>query len=101
MYARRMRAAEILVAAIAATALGCGGGETRPGSAGPACAAPEVALPDGSCIRPGVPLDGCGSGFTHDADYGCTPVLPAAACPPGAMAVPGDTDCRPVSPCGA
>jgi hypothetical protein len=81
---------------------GCAGeGETEPPPPPPiACEAPELALPDGSCIRPGVPVDGCAEGFTHDGEYGCEPVLPTAPCEPGRMAVPGDTACRPVMECG-
>jgi len=78
----------------------CGGDESGTGGGAPAhCLAPELELPDGSCIRPGVPLDGCAEGFTHDDEYGCEPILPAEDCPPGLMAVPGDTECRPVMPC--
>lgn len=59
-----------------------------------------MTLPDGSCQAAGVPPDACGDGFTADAD-GCAPILPAGPCPPGLMALPGDTTCRPVAPCGA
>jgi hypothetical protein len=73
-----------------------GGGGTPMG-----CVAPELALPDGSCIRPGIPADGCAAGFEHDGQYSCAPILPPEACAPGTMAVPGETTCRPVMPCGA
>ncbi len=82
----------------------CGGEETEPAPPEadplPACEEPELALPDGSCIRPGVPHDGCGEGFVHDGVYGCEPILPAEPCPPGLMAVPGDETCRSVMECG-
>ncbi len=54
----------------------------------------------GSVTEPsyGVPSDGCAQGFEPDGDHGCTPVLPQP-CPPGLMAVPGETECRPVAPC--
>lgn len=57
-------------------------------------------MPDGSCIRPGIGPDECGAGFVHDGEYGCAPILPAETCAPGLMAVPGDSVCRPVMPCG-
>ncbi len=82
-------------AALVLGTFACGGEpDPEPAAIPPAtCAAPEVALPDGSCIRPGVPADGCGSGFRHDGDYGCEAILPDA-CPPGKMAIPGDASCR-------
>jgi hypothetical protein len=67
----------------------------------PVCDAPSLALPDGSCIRPGIPPDGCAEGFVHDGEYGCDPVLPEAPCAPGQMAALGETTCRPVMACGA
>ncbi len=82
-------------------ASGCGGGdEVVQPTPQPTCGEHEVALPDGSCIRPGVPLDGCAAGFEHDGAYGCNPILPADPCPPGLMAVPGEVACRPVMECG-
>jgi hypothetical protein len=56
-------------------------------------------MPDGRCVRPGIPPDGCAVGFAHDGTYGCTPVLPNETCPDGLMAVPGDNACRPVMAC--
>jgi hypothetical protein len=81
---------------------GCNTEETVPAPVEPPpnCNAPEIALPDGSCFRPGVPPDGCAEGFTHDGEYGCDPILPATSCPDGLMAVPGDAECRPVMTCG-
>ncbi len=87
----------------AALVLGCGGDETEPPPTGeqvPTCVPPELALPDGSCIRPGIAPDDCYEGFVHDGEYGCEPILPPEPCPPGLMAVPGETECRPVMDCG-
>ena len=84
--------------------LACGADDApaviAPASQSDGCHAPEVALADGSCIRPGVPQDGCAAGFVHDAAYGCDPLLPADPCPTGKMALPGETACRAVMPCG-
>ncbi len=97
-----MRRRLVLAVSSAALLLGCASEETGPAPTEPAsCADPvELLVPDGSCIRPGIPPDGCADGFEHDGEYGCEPILPAEPCPPGLMAVPGDTDCRPVMPCG-
>ncbi|WP_437630267.1 right-handed parallel beta-helix repeat-containing protein [Sorangium sp. So ce854] len=64
------------------------------------CAPGEVALPGGSCQRAGVPPVACGQGFEPDGQRGCAPILPEGACPAGQMAIPGDTACREVAPCG-
>jgi len=81
--------------------VGCGDAtDVVGGEPGPICDAPEVELPDGSCLRPGVSTDGCADGFQHDGDYGCEPLLPADGCPLGLIAVPGDSECRPVMLCG-
>ncbi len=89
--------------ALLTLSVGCSGDETEaaPPEPLPTCLEHEFALPDGSCIRPGVPPDGCGEGFVHDGVYGCEPILPAEPCPHGLMAVPGDETCRPVMVCGA
>jgi hypothetical protein len=64
----------------------------------------EDALAHGSpaegCVRPGIAPDGCAEGFAHDGGYGCVPILPPAPCPAGLMAVPGETECRPIMACG-
>jgi hypothetical protein len=65
------------------------------------CAPGEWELPGGGCQAAGVPSDGCGRGFAHDGGQGCVPILPSAACGPGTMALPGETSCRPVAPCGS
>jgi hypothetical protein len=90
----------------------CGDGETGPavdpGSAGqggtPAaltdpCEADEVLLPDGSCVRPGIPAEACGD-LLVPVDDGCQPILPEAECEPGTMAVLGESSCREIAPCG-
>jgi hypothetical protein len=91
----------LLIAASVAV-LACGSEDDEvPPEAAISCGDPlELALPDGSCMRPGIPPDGCAPGFVHDGEYGCEPVLPLAPCPPGLMAVPGDTECHAVMPCG-
>src|SRR5688572_13315234 len=74
-----------------------------------ACVAPGPSLPcppgewerDGACVAAGIPPDGCGAGFVHDGDRGCEPVLPPVPCSEGMMAVPGETACRELAPCGS
>lgn len=53
---------------------------------------------DPSCLAAGVPS--CADGFVGDDTGGCVAVLPEVACSPGTMALPGETLCRPVAPCG-
>ncbi|MDI3287477.1 right-handed parallel beta-helix repeat-containing protein [Polyangium sp. 15x6] len=48
----------------------------------------------------GIPPEMCGEGFVPDGHRGCEPILPPDPCPDGMMAVPGDTVCREVAPCG-
>jgi len=97
----------------------CGGDETEPtesecsapdilidGACVPpdnpaACPAGTLTLDDGSCQPAGIPADGCSEGFEHDGDVGCLPILPTERCPSGMIAVPGDTACREVMPCGS
>ncbi|MBW2459096.1 MAG: hypothetical protein JRI68_31645, partial [Deltaproteobacteria bacterium] len=67
---------------------------------GDCCAAGTVPLPDGSCQEAGVPPDGCGTGFVPDDEGGCVAVMPSATCGLGEMALPGETTCRVVAPCG-
>lgn len=64
------------------------------------CPPGETPLEDGSCQAAGVPPSQCGEGFAADGEGGCEPVLPQEACPDGLMAVPGETACREVAPCG-
>ncbi|RLB48132.1 MAG: hypothetical protein DRI90_25660 [Deltaproteobacteria bacterium] len=70
-----------------------------PGVQDNGCPAGELGLEDGSCQPAGVPPELCADGF-EPLDQGCEPILPADPCPPGLMAVPGDTVCREVAPCG-
>src|SRR6185295_2136968 len=65
------------------------------------CAPGEWARDDGTCAAAGVPPEGCAAGFQHDGKDACEPILPAAPCSPGEMAVPGETTCHEVAPCGA
>jgi hypothetical protein len=64
------------------------------------CPPGETSTAGGGCEPAGVPPDACGQGFEADGKGGCDPVLPAAPCPPGKMALPGETQCRDVAPCG-
>jgi hypothetical protein len=58
-----------------------------------------MAVPgDVTCRAVGIAA--CASGFVADGKGGCDVTLPTAACPPGKMAVPGETACRDVAPCG-
>ena len=65
------------------------------------CPPGEMLLDDGTCQKAGVPASACEVGFLPDGKDGCEPILPAAPCPEGLMAVPGDTLCREVAPCGS
>jgi hypothetical protein len=101
--------------------LGCGESDEPTPAEG--CAPTDIVFPDGTCVAPGlpadlpcppgeaataagcvpagVPPDGCGEGFVHDGLGGCDAILPATPCPLGTMALPGETACREVAPCGA
>ncbi len=70
-----------------------------PGVQDNGCPAGELGLVDGSCQPAGVPPELCADGF-EPLDQGCEPILPPEPCPPGLMAVPGDSACREVAPCG-
>ncbi|WP_437965974.1 right-handed parallel beta-helix repeat-containing protein [Sorangium sp. So ce260] len=74
---------------------GSGGGG---GTAAPGCAPGELTTASG-CEPAGIPPEACGAGFTP-GDRACAPILPPAPCPAGTMAVPGETACREVAPCG-
>ncbi len=68
----------------------------------PPCPPGELLLEDGiTCQKAGVPPSACGVGFLPDGKEGCEPILPADPCPEGQMAVPGDTACHEVAPCGS
>lgn len=94
----------MLMAGLAASACSQESDEVSTGGAGappgPSCAPGETPLADGGCRPPGVPADGCAPGFVFSEPGGCDPILPAGACPMGQMAVPGETACREVAPCG-
>ena len=51
-----------------------------------------------SCLPAGIPS--CAAGFVGDDTGGCVAILPNTACASGTMALPGETACRPVTPCG-
>jgi hypothetical protein len=96
-----MRRCVTLVGAIVPLVAGCGDEESEPPPVVEVtCPQFELALPDGSCVRPGIPVDGCGAGFVHDGEYGCEPILPVDVCSAGLVAIPGETACRPVMQCG-
>src|SRR5688572_19622683 len=66
------------------------------------CPPGELLLEDGkTCQKAGVPPSACGAGFLPDGKDGCEPILPTDPCPEGQMAVPGDTECHEVAPCGS
>lgn len=64
------------------------------------CPPGELPLDGGGCQPAGVPPEACGKGFEPDGQQGCNPILPADPCSKGQMAVPGDTQCHEVAPCG-
>jgi hypothetical protein len=72
----------------------------EPGVQDDGCPAGKLGLEDASCRAAGIPAAMCGEGFQPDGDVGCIPILPAEPCPPGLMAIPGETRCREVAPCG-
>jgi hypothetical protein len=63
------------------------------------CAAGEQ-MHGGACRRAGIPEDGCGAGFEPDGHGGCKATLPSTACESGHLAVPGQTSCGELAPCG-
>ncbi len=91
-----------MVSAVAGVLPACDGDETLvdPPPEGTDCAANEMRLVDGSCLAVGVPPDRCGDGFVTDEVGGCVAILPETPCPLGLMALPGETACREVAPCG-
>src|SRR5262245_29157074 len=64
------------------------------------CGANEVVVAGSGCTPVGVPGRSCARGSVPDDEAGCTPVLPDDPCPNGLMALPGETACRSVAPCG-
>ncbi len=89
----------------------CAAGElTRDdGTCQPAGLPPDMPCPPGellqgdgvTCQKAGVPPSACGAGFMPDGKDGCEPILPADTCTEGLMAIPGDTVCHEVAPCGS
>jgi hypothetical protein len=84
----------------------------EPGVQDDGCPAGTLGQPDGSCRPAGMLAEDCPDAFDHvpfeeqiegaSAIAGhCEPILPAEPCPKGQMAVPGETACHPVMPCGA
>ncbi|MEQ9320119.1 MAG: DUF1565 domain-containing protein, partial [Polyangiaceae bacterium] len=65
------------------------------------CLPGQLELGDGTCQDAGIPPDHCPAGFEPDGLDGCAPILPSEPCDPGMMALPGETTCRPVAPCGS
>jgi len=78
---------------------GSGGSGGGGGSVVGGCPPGTTTADDETCVPAGVPADGCGEGF-EALDGGCTPILPGDPCGDGLIAVPGETECREVTPCG-
>jgi len=76
---------------------GSGGGGV--GGGGTGCPPGTTTEDDGSCTPAGVPADACGEGF-EAIDGGCVTIMPDEPCGEGLIAVPGDTTCREIAPCG-
>ncbi|MDC0685487.1 right-handed parallel beta-helix repeat-containing protein [Sorangium atrum] len=64
------------------------------------CPPGELALESGECQPAGVPPEACGTGFAGDGNGGCEAILPEDECPEGQMAIPEETRCHEVAPCG-
>lgn len=73
----------------------------EPGVQDTGCPAGTLGVDAESCQPAGVPAELCAEGFEPDGKMGCEPILPAEPCPAGQMAVPGESACHPVMPCGA
>ena len=65
------------------------------------CPPGEWLREDGGCQPAGVPPEECAQGFAPDGEGGCDVILPAEDCPKGQMAIPGETVCHEVTPCGS
>lgn len=66
----------------------------------PGCAPGTLESSDGECLPAGMTPEDCAPGFEHDGVDACLPVLPPLPCGYGEMALPGETECRPIAPCG-
>lgn len=109
------------IGAAAAAVLGCGEDASEPVAEEPTgaeCAPPNRWVGD-RCIEPGIQDDGCPAGTVGTvggcraagippelcspgfvaAGDGCEPVLPGEPCAAGWMAIPGEQNCREVTPC--
>ncbi len=64
------------------------------------CAPGHLLDDQDECQPAGVPAEWCGEGFESDGDFGCRAILPATPCESSLMALPGETTCREVAPCG-
>jgi hypothetical protein len=77
--------------------LGCAADETPTTPPPPAGCGPGTLPREQGCVPAGI--ETCADGFESDGNGGCVAVLPDS-CAPALMAVPGETACRPVMPCG-
>ncbi|MBW2457946.1 MAG: right-handed parallel beta-helix repeat-containing protein, partial [Deltaproteobacteria bacterium] len=92
-------------------------GECIPAQDDYPCEPGELSV-DGTCLTAGVQANGCEAGQVDDGsgcrpaglppdrcasadDGGCVPLLPADPCGAGQLALPGETTCRDVAPCGS
>ena len=78
-----------------------GGGCLAAGMQENGCAAGEMPGEGGVCVPAGVPPGSCMDGFEPDGSGGCRAIVPAEPCKAGMIAVPGDTSCHEVAPCGS
>lgn len=62
-----------------------------------ACGDAAIPKPGGGCSAVGVAA--CAEGFASDKEGGCNSILPES-CGPGTLALPGETVCHELSPCG-
>ncbi|MBW2526867.1 MAG: right-handed parallel beta-helix repeat-containing protein [Deltaproteobacteria bacterium] len=76
------------------------------GGAAPASCPPgETPLDDGSCLpagaTAGTPAEECAAGFVPGDTGGCAAQIVAEPCGAGQIALPGETACHELSPCGS
>jgi hypothetical protein len=93
------------LALVALAVVACSGtsDDLPPGAqaAGPTgCASGELTETNGACTSAGVAPSACAHGFEPDGHGGCNATLPPMPCAKGTMAVPGESACREVAPCG-